>query len=86
MAYISRFAAATLSGETELALGTIRVKLVLIVHFLSVCVVSAVASGERIGLSHGCARVAHCVTAWLRNFSHYVSMTSDLRVPITEKH
>ena len=27
-----------------------RFKLVLIVHFLSVCVVSAVASGERVGL------------------------------------
>ena len=22
-------------------------------------------------LYHGCARVAHCVTAWWRNFSHY---------------
>ena len=22
-------------------------------------------------LDHGCARVAHFVTAWLRNFSHY---------------
>ena len=28
-----------------------RFKLVLTVHFLSVCVVSAVASGERVGLS-----------------------------------
>ena len=28
-----------------------RFKLVLIVHFLSVCVVSAVSSGERVGLS-----------------------------------
>ena len=28
-----------------------RFKLVLIVHFLRVCVVSAVASGERVGLS-----------------------------------
>ena len=28
-----------------------RFKLVLIVHFLSVCVVSAEASGERVGLS-----------------------------------
>ena len=28
-------------------------------------------------LYHGCARVAHCVTARWRNFSHYVTMMSD---------
>ena len=43
-----------------------------------------------VGLGHGCARVAHCVNARWRNFSHccshYVSMTSDLRVLSTEKH
>ena len=41
-------------------------------------------------VGHGCARVAHCVTArWLTSpttAAHYVSMTSDLRVLSTEKH
>ena len=41
-------------------------------------------------LGHGCARVAHCVTARWRNFSHYCRPLRHydvwLRVLITEKH
>ena len=41
-------------------------------------------------LEHGCARVAHCVTARWRNFSHYCRPLRHydvwLRVLITEKH
>ena len=41
-------------------------------------------------LGHGCARVAHCVTAKWRNFSHYCRPLRHydvwLRVLITEKH
>ena len=41
-------------------------------------------------LTHGCARVAHCVTARWRNFSHYCRPLRHydvwLRVLITEKH
>ena len=67
-----------------------RFKLILIVHFLSVCVVTAVASGERVGLSHGCARV-HIVpllgdVTSLTTVVPYGTITSGLRILSTEKH
>ena len=41
-------------------------------------------------IEHGCARVAHCVTARWRNYSHYCHSLRHydvwLRVLITEKH
>ena len=56
----------------------------------AVSVISDVQSISVYSLMHGCARVAHCVPARWRNFSHYCRPLRHydvwLRVLITEKH